>query len=30
MLAAAGEAQIVDPIIREIRNTSPLSPTEGL
>ena len=29
-LAAAGDAVIVDPIIREIRNTSPLSPTEGL
>lgn len=28
MLAAGGEASIVDPIIRELRNNSPLSPTE--
>lgn len=27
--AAGGEASIVDPIIRELRNNSPLSPTES-
>ena len=27
---ARGPSEIVDPLIREIRNNSPLSPTEGL
>jgi len=29
-LAAGGEAAIVEPLLREVRETSPLSPTEGL
>lgn len=27
-LAASGDASIVEPLLREFRNTSPLSPTE--
>jgi hypothetical protein len=30
MCAARGDSSIVDPLIRALRNNSPLSPTEGL
>lgn len=29
-LNCSGDSDLVDPIIRELRNNSPLSPTEGL